>query len=134
MPGNLNFEWEVEFTVDPRARTQYGRAQAEAVVHALYRGILGRDPDAPSVRTAVTEVQLGNLERLVASIVGSSEFRDGQNGVSPEELLDRFYLGILGRRSDTSGIRTYLDTVRAGRHADVVMNLIQSAEFERRLP
>jgi hypothetical protein len=134
MPGNLNFEWAVDLEVDPRARTSYSRNQAEFVVDALYRGILGRGPDAPSVRGATTEVQLGNLESLVTSMVRSAEFRQSLAGVSPEALLDRFYEGLLGRRTDTGGVRTFLPQMRAGRHGEVVMSIVQSPEFERRLP
>jgi len=134
MPGNLNFEWEVDLEVDPRARTSYSRNQSTFVVEALYRGLLNRAPDAPSVRGATTEVQLGNLEALVEGMLRSPEFRGSTNGVTPEALLDRFYGGLLGRSADTSGVRQFMPLMRSGRYADVVMDLLQSPEFERRLP
>lgn len=40
VPGNLNFEWEIEFEVDPRARTSYGRSDSQHIVDALYTAIL----------------------------------------------------------------------------------------------
>jgi hypothetical protein len=134
MPGNLNFEWEVDLEVDPRARTSYSRRQSEFVVDALYQGLLNRAPDAPSVRAATAEVQLGNLDGLVDSMVRSPEFRGSANGVSPEALLDRFYAGLLGRTADTSGVRAHIPLMRARRYGEVVMSLLQSPEFERRLP
>ncbi len=134
MPGNLNFEWEVDLEVDPRARTSYSRAQSEFVVDALYRGILNRAPDAPSVRAATAEVQMGNLESYIDGLLRSREFRSSMNGVSPEALLDRFYGGLLGRQADTSGVREFMPRMRSGRYTDVVMALLQSPEFERRLP
>ena len=134
MPGNLNFEWEVELEVDPRARTSYSRAQSDFVVRALFRGLLDRAIDGDSLRAASTEVQLGNLDSLVEGIVRSPEFRSSLSGVSPEGLLDRFYAGLLGRQTDTAGVRTFLPQVRGRRYQDVVMALVQSPEFERRLP
>ena len=134
MPGNLNFEWEVDLEVDPRARESYSRAQAELVVAALSRGILNRAPDPPSVRSAATEVQLGNVEALVDAMVRSPEFRSSTNGVTPEGLLDRFYEGLLGRQADTSGVREFVPLMRSRRYAEVVMAILQSPEFERRLP
>lgn len=134
IPGNLNFEWDVDLEVDPRARTSYSRTQAAFVVEALYRGLLNRAPDAPSVRGATTEVQLGNVESLVDGMLRSPEFRSSANGVSPEALLDRFYGGLLGRQADTGGVREFIPLMRSRRYADVVMNLLQSPEFERRLP
>src|SRR6185503_17419128 len=56
VPGNLNFAWEIEFEVDPGARSTYSRRGAEYVVNALYQAILGRDPDRENLRSAVAEV------------------------------------------------------------------------------
>jgi len=134
VPGNLNFEWEIEFEVDPGARTSYSRGDSERLVDALYNAILDRDPDSQSQRSAVAEVQQGNLERLINSMVRSQEFTQSRNGVSPGDLLDRFYMGIFDRPADTGGVREYLDLVRSGRYTDALLRMIRSPEFERRLP
>ena len=133
VPGNLNFVWEIEFEVDPGARTTYSRRGAEYVVNALYRAILGRDPDRESFRSAVAEVQNGSLQNQVDAMVRSREFEE-RRGAPPAELLDRFYQGIFGRPADTGGVREYLGMIQSGRYSDVLMRLIHSPEFERRLP
>jgi hypothetical protein len=134
VPGNLNFEWEIELEVDPGARTSYSRGEARYIVEALYAAILARDADAASLGGAVAEVQQGNLESLVNAMVRSREFSESRSGVSPSDLLDRFYVGLFGRPADTGGVRAYLNLVRFGRYADTLLRMIRSPEFERRLP
>ena len=133
VPGNLNFQWELDIDVDPGARITYSRTEADAIVHALYRAVLGREADAGSVRAATSEIQQGRLENLIASMTASPEFRQSIQGVAPEALLDRFYEGIFGRQADTGGVREYLGSVRSGQHASVLLRMIRSPEFERRL-
>ena len=133
VPGNLNFEWEIDIEISVGARVGYSRGESEFVVNALYQAILERDPDAPAFRPAVAEVQAGNLDNLVASMFGSSEFRETATGVDAPTLLDRFYQGILGRESDSGGVRMYLGEMRRGQYASVLLKLIRSPEFERRL-
>ena len=78
------------------------RGDSEYLVDALYNAILDRDPDAPSWRSAVAEVQRGNMEGLIDAMVRSQEFGESRNDVPPGDLLDRFYLGIFDRLSNTS--------------------------------
>ncbi len=134
VPGNLNFTWQLDIEVDPGARTSYSRNDAEVVVRALYRAVLQRDADRENLRAAVAEVQQGNLEALVGSMVRSGEFLERRGRVSPEDLLDLFYEGVFSRPADSSGVRDYLGLMRSGRHAEVLLRLIRSAEFEKRLP
>ncbi len=133
VPGNLNFAWTLDVEVDPAARTSYSRRDAEAVVRALYRAALERDVDAESLRAAVAEIQQGHLDALVGSLVRSSEFLTRQDRLSAADLLDAFYQGLFGRPADSGGVREYLNLVRQRRHAEVLVRLIQSPEFERRL-
>lgn len=79
-------------------------------------------------------MQQGNLEDLINAMTRSREFAENRIGVSPEDLLDRFYLGIFDRRADTGGVREYLNLVRSGRYTETLLRMIQSSEFERRLP
>ena len=133
VPGNLNFEWRVEFEISAAARTGYSRAEAEWLVRSLYLGILGREVDSASVGATVAELQQDNLEGQVSSMVRSQEFTLGLTGVDAGALLDRFYLGLLGRRVDSGGVRTCLSDVQRGRNEGVILKIIQSSEFERRL-
>ena len=134
VPGNLNFEWELEIEVDPRARTSYSRRDAEFIVEALYSAILDRGPDQQSQRSAVAEVERGNLENLLNSMLRSQEFAASRGAVSAADLLDRFYRGIFSRDADSGGVGEYLGLVRSGRYADTLLRMIRSTEFERRLP
>lgn len=134
VPGNLNFRWTLDVDVDPAARTSYSRRDAETIVRALYRAVLQRDVDQDSLRAAVAEIQQGNLESLVGSMVRSGEFLTRRGRISPEEMLDAFYDGVFRRPPDSGGVKDYLNLVRQGRHAEVLLRLIRSAEFEKRLP
>jgi len=134
VPGNLNFEWDIQLEVDPAARTSYDRRDAEFIVDSLYSAILGRDPDQQSQRGAVAEVQQGNIENLLDSMLRSREFAAVRGEVSPEEQLDRFYMGIFDRETDIGGLGEYLGLIRSGRYADTLLRMIRSTEFERRLP
>ncbi|MBM4197945.1 MAG: DUF4214 domain-containing protein [Gammaproteobacteria bacterium] len=133
VPGNLNFSWALDMDVDPAARTTYSRRDAERVVRALYRAVLQRDVDDESLRAAVAEIQQGNLEAFVGSMERSGEFLTQRGHLSHEEMLDAFYEGVFNRPADSLGVKDYLNLVRQGRHADVLLRLIRSAEFEKRL-
>ncbi|MGE0393550.1 MAG: DUF4214 domain-containing protein [Vicinamibacterales bacterium] len=133
VPGNLNFAWTLDVDVDPAARTSYSRRDAETVVRALYRAVLQRDVDQDSLRAAVAETQQGNLESLVGAMVRSGEFLQRRGRLSHEDMLDAFYQGVFGRPADSLGVKDYLNLVRQGRHAEVLLRLIRSAEFEKRL-
>lgn len=133
VPGNLNFSWVLDVDVDPAARTTYSRRDAERVVRALYRAVLQRDVDDESLRAAVAEIQQGNLEAFVGSMVRSGEFLTRRGRLSHEEMLDAFYEGVFNRPADSLGVKDYLNLVRQGRHAEVLLRLIRSAEFEKRL-
>jgi hypothetical protein len=133
MPNNLNFAWEVEVGISVGARTGYERAEAEVVARALYAAILGREPDPGGFSLAVTEIQAGNLESLVEGMLRSAEFRQVVDGMTPAQILEQFYQGILGREGDSGGVRLYLGEMRRGQYASVLLKLVRSPEFERRL-
>jgi hypothetical protein len=132
-PNNLNFYWELEVIIEIAARTGYERDEAEVVANALYAGILGRESDFGGFQSAVVEIQNGNLEGLVNGMVRSPEFRQSIAGLTPSDILERFYQGVLGRAGDSAGVRLYLGEMRRGEYASVLLKLIRSPEFERRL-
>ena len=134
VPGNLNLEYTLTFDVGGLGTTNYTREQALAIVGRLYRAILQRDADEPSVRAAVTEVQRGNLQGQIDGMVRSAEFQELRQKQDPSELLEAFYRGLFDREPDTPGVRQYLAELGRNRHAQVVLSLVQSEEFERRLP
>jgi hypothetical protein len=132
-PNNLNFRWLLEVEISAAARASYDRAESEFVVNALYLAILGREPDSGGFDTAVREVQSGNLQGLVEGMLRSGEFRQVGAPLSTVQLLEQFYRGILGRESDSAGSRLYQGEMRRGQYASVLLKLIRSEEFERRL-
>ena len=134
VPGNLNLEHVLEFDVTGMGTGSYTRRQAEEVVERLYRAILQRGVDRGSRAAAVADVQAGNLASLVSSLTSSREFTEIRSRSQPADLLEAFYTGILERTPDSAGSREYLREISRGRHAEAIMNLIQSGEFETSLP
>lgn len=133
LPNNTNFEWEIEVQISADARAGYERDEAEFLARALYAAILNREPDAGGFSGAVTEIQRGDLDAQIAAMTRSAEFQQLAGPISPAELLDQFYQGILGRPSDSDGVREYLGEMQRRQYASVLSKLIRSAEFERRL-
>ena len=134
VPGNLNLDYTLTFEVGGLGVTNYSLQQAVEIINRLYRAVLQRDPDEASVRTAIAEVQRGSLQDQVESLVLSGEFQQLRQQRSPTDLLTAFYQGLFGREPDSGGVRQYLDEVGRARYAQVIMALVQSEEFERRLP
>ena len=134
VPGNLNLDYTLMFDVGGIGATNYSREQAVAIIERLYRAVLQRGADEASVRAAITEVQRGNLQQQVDAMIRSAEFQQLRQQQSPSDLLAAFYKGLFDREPDTPGVRQYLADLGRNRHAQVVLGLVQSEEFERRLP
>ncbi len=134
VPGNLNLDYTLTFDVGGLGVTNYTRRQTEEIVTRLYRAVLQRNPDDASVRNAVAEVQRGNLAGQVESLVRSAEFQQLRQQQTDLELLTAFYQGLFDRDPDGGGLRQYQAEVGRGRHAQVLVTIVQSEEFERRLP
>lgn len=133
LPGNLNFAWRLEVEVARAPRTSYERTEAEYVARGLYHAILGREGDASGLAAATVEIQRGNLEAQIRSMVTSEEFRTRQAGMDSAALLAQFYRGLLEREPDSIGIRTFGEDMQFRRYTDVLLALIHSQEFEERL-
>lgn len=133
MPNNLNFAWEVDFSIAMPQRIGYDRAESRFIVDALYAAVLNREPEASGFNAAVAEIQAGNLEAQVDAMARSPEFRQTISGMSAAQVLEQFYRGILGREGDAAGTPLYLGELRRGQYASVLLKLIRSPEFERRL-
>ena len=133
VPGNLNLDYTLTFEVGGLGVTNYSRQQASDIVNRLYRAVLQRSADEPSSRTAIAEVQRGRIDSQVESMIQSSEFQQLRERLSPVDLLTAFYQGLFDREPDSQGLRGYLGELGRGRYAQVIMSLVQSEEFERRL-
>lgn len=133
VPGNLNFEWDLVVSVTPEARSGYTRSEAEFVAEALYRSILGREPDPTGLAGAVAEIERGRLDSQVEAMVRSQEFRSSAQGAGAEALMERFYQGLLGRSPTSDEILDATDALRRGLVDRVILAIVRSAEFEERL-
>ena len=133
VPNNLNFFWEIDVEIRAAARTIYSRPEAEVVVNAVYAALLTRAPDAASFSSAVAEIRSGNLETLLNAMLRSQEFREVTSRMTAAQILEQFYLGILDREGDSAGVRLYLGEMQRRQYVSVLLKLIRSPEFERRL-
>ncbi len=133
MPNNLNFQWQLDVEINVGARSGYERAEAEILARALYAAILNREPDSSGFSGAVAEIQLGNLDAQIDAMTRSAEFGQVAGDKSAPEILEQFYLGILGRPGDSVGVRLYLAEMQRGQYGNVLRKLIRSPEFEQRL-
>jgi len=133
VPNNLNFFWEIDVVIRAAARITYSRAEAEVVVNAVYAALLTRAPDAASFSSAVAEIRSGNLETLLNAMLRSQEFREVTSRMTAAQILEQFYLGILDREGDSAGVRLYLGEMQRRQYVSVLLKLIRSPEFERRL-
>ena len=104
-------------------------SNAETVAQRLYSGLLGRDADPEGLRSAAAQIRAGRLNDVVASLTQSQEFRSLSQRLSPSELLDQLYRGLLGRSADASARTAYLPRIQRGDIDNVVLDLIGSEEF-----
>lgn len=133
VPGNLNFEWRLEVEIAKPARVGYERGEAETVARGLYLALLTREPDPAGLSGAVMEIQRGNLQAQVTAMIRSSEFQTNNLTKDSATLLEQFYRGLLGRSTDSAGIRTFLDDMQRRRYLDVVLGIIRAPEYEEML-
>jgi hypothetical protein len=99
------------------------------VAQALYRALLGRDADPDGLRNAAAQIEAGKVTDLVRGIAQSSEYRSTTQQRSASEILDQIYVGLLGRRADTSARTAYLNRIEDGDVVDVVLDLLSTDEF-----
>jgi YVTN family beta-propeller protein len=95
----------------------------------LYRGILGREPDAAGVATWIA-VLSEQLATPVPGFVGSTEFQLTSAALPPAALVARLYLEFLGRAAsadESAGWTDYL--ARTGDAGGVVRAFLLSDEY-----
>ena len=111
----------------------YNRREADIIAARLFRAIVGRDAAGADARDASFQIMGGHLDSQVEAMFNSAEFRQKSSGMSGAQLLDQFYQGLLDRRTDDAGVRTYLRDVEQRRYASVVIKIIGSPEFEMKM-
>ncbi len=133
IPGDLNFEWAMVIRIEGRDRTGYDRSEAEFLAGRLYRALLDREADPGGLAETVASIQRGDLSQRILSIVQSPEFDNKTKGRDPNAILERLYRGLFDREPDRSGTAAFLGELRAGRLVPVVLELVNSEEFETKL-
>jgi hypothetical protein len=111
---------------------QLTREQSEYLAERLYRAILGREADDEGLQNAASEIQFGNLDRLVQTLTYSNEFGDAR--LNFEQLLDQLYQGLLGRSPDPAAKAHLARMQQRGGYIEVVKTILNSEEFVRSLP
>ncbi len=150
VPNNMNLDHTLRIevgrrnrppAVEPGFRPPGGRPQGiavsshdELVATSVYQAILGRQPDNRWLDDASLQVSRGKTRDLIRSLLDSSEFRGRRSRLSPDQILESFYRGLLGRDLDPSGRRTYLDDVQKGHYEDVIVDILSSDEYHQRSP
>lgn len=118
----------------PDGPASYNRESSEFAAKQVYRALLGRDADDEGLRQGAQQILEGRLDSWVRSMAASREFQQRSAGVDADQLLDQIYQGLLGRGVDTSGRDGYLRQIERRQAADVVLDIMESAEFRDRLP
>ena len=112
---------------------RYSRREADNISARLFEAIVGRAGGATDASEAATQIMLGKLEAQVEAMFDSSEFRQKTAAMTPTQVLDQIYEGLLDRRTDDAGVRTYLREIEQRKGATVVLKIINDTEFETRI-
>jgi hypothetical protein len=125
----INDGW-ARFSPSPGGESE--RVATIKVQHA-YLGILGRAADPSGLASYVAAVRGGlRIVDLCRSLFDSAEYRTGRGTLTPEQLAESLYLGILERASDPSGLTNAVSQIRAGRRAELAAGMLDSPEFATR--
>lgn len=110
---------------------------ADAVIEALYHGLLGREPD-PEGRASyirLLEDTPAALSAVVDALFNCEERRG--TSFSPEEVMNALYVAAVGRAPDAEGRATYLGWIQADPSAKAIERiaaaLFNSREHQNRL-
>ena len=112
---------------------QFSRREADIIGGRLFQAIVGRDGGNNGASAAASEILLGHLDAQVESMFKSPEFRQKSAGMSPTQILDQIYQGLLGRKADDGGVRTYLRDIQQRDYAQVVIKIIGDTEFSTKV-
>ena len=109
----------------------------EGLVSALYRGLLGRDPEPEGQSFWTTLIRQQRIAVAVDAFAGSEEFRnlvpDRHDAAAVAAVIARFYTEILGRPPDPAGFAGWVEYVRITASVEfAAAAFLSSGEFERR--
>jgi hypothetical protein len=101
----------------------------QSIVTNTYQQYLERSPDQVGLTYWVTQLQQGfTEERLVASFVGSGEYRASQ-GNTDADWIRGMYQDLLGREADDAGLNVWLARLTGGvQPVEIALGLATSLE------
>lgn len=107
--------------------------EAAIKVKRAYLGVLGREADAGGLAGWADALRRGQTSAwLCGQLAASAEFRSSRGALSPDELAQELYRGILGREGDPDGLATTAADLRAGRLGVRAGAMLDSPEFRER--
>jgi len=104
-------------------------AEARYIAEQLYRTALGRDGDRAAVTLAAQQIENGNLDRAINTLVNSQQFRNTTARMRSADVLEQFYQGLHGRSPDPTGISTFIPQLDRRDYAAVLTEMLESPEF-----
>lgn len=112
------------------AAPKFDHQTATRMVEALYRGALGRDLDPTGRDAWVPMVEQGRMAEVIEHVLGSSEFTEHEQKLSPKALSTSLYAGILGRAADPEGDAATQAATARGHLAHRVFDMLLSPEHK----
>jgi hypothetical protein len=105
------------------------------LVSALYRGLLGRDPDPDGQSSWTTLIRQGRIAVAVDGFVDSAEFQalvpDRHDPTAVRAVIRCFYTEILGLPPDPVGLAAWVEYLTATGSFEFATNeFLSSPEFE----
>ena len=100
--------------------------------YRIYQAALNRTPDAAGVGFWIHQMDKGlPLDLVALAVMDSPEFTTAYAGVSSSsDLVDRFYVNILGRKAEAAGVAFWAGVIDSGNAtlAQVLVAISESAE------
>ena len=124
--------WEPENprgTTQPQSPAQMADEPA-AIAERLFAALLGREPSGLELEQAASQIDNGQRDALVNTLLGSSEYRQLRSSKTPNTLLDQYFEGLFDRRPDSNVYRTFGGELSRGNDAAVIRTLLDSREFD----
>lgn len=108
-------------------------AEAQFIAERLHRTALGRDGARAAVTQTAQQLENGNLQRAINTVVNSQDFRNTTGRMRSADILERFYQGLHGRSPDPTGISIFIPRLDRREYAAVLLEMLESPEFRATL-
>lgn len=117
----------------PGAVPKFDQQESAVVAARLYRATVNRDGDARGLSQATAEIQKGNVTQQVNSMVASQEFRQVIARMTPTQIVEQFYRGLLNRQPDRAGLDSFVPRIENRDYSGVLLEMLASPEFRSSL-